>query len=261
MNGPSEQTLEQFGTCFEVPRNLEPFKFNELNLTSENIITDEIYVDKGKSYQPVLRLYNTKQSTATAEGNYLVSVGVIEPADDNDGYVRLGNMHYSILPKDDIAVVYFVKDSNQESGKKPNVRIRLKLFKYHSTSNQVSKLADTVHDIDHYFLAGLQRYHTFRSSCDQDISFKWHRNRIFCMTFVGPSKTALQVYCFYKNRSIPIGGTNCNRPGLYIMTKKGFLNFYDQPDFVGVIGTGWTSQIDFNREVIAYKFFEWTLSF
>ena len=79
MNGPSEQTLEQFGTCFVVPRNLEQFKFNELNLTSENIIADQIYVDKGNSYQPVLRLYNTKQSTATAEGNYLVSVAVLEP--------------------------------------------------------------------------------------------------------------------------------------------------------------------------------------
>ena len=211
INGPSEQTLNQIAKCFEIQRNLETIVDIGVTLMNKHMVADLNRDPNQGRFKLKLSLYRFNTQPTSGEAALSVTVKVIEPALDTDGYEIESEMNCHILPKDLVAVGYFGYTSPIEGMPRSSKTLRLKMFKYHHSSNEVSKRTDEVHEIDREFLAQLPElpiYSPLISWDEPRVTFGMHRNRIFCMTSLRSCKPVLQVYCFYRNKIVAAKGKN-----------------------------------------------------
>lgn len=264
INGPPQQTLSRWKACFQRKLDVKALHVHGVKLMSENTVADLKSIQTVEILTLKLSLYRFKLKQATEEGKCALLVTVMEPVDDTYRHEGLSNLACHILPNDYVAVGYFVKPSSLSSTECLNgssLSVKLRLFRNHSALSEATMLADSTHEIDKLFAAKLPVVIGFRYCGDTSINFGYHKNKIFGMVHVRNPKPFVQVYCFHRREFLAIGGSNCGKSGLYVMKSNARMDFYRCSGFKGLRCHGWTSEIDFKREVSTYKFFEWTLSF
>src|SRR3990167_2450124 len=116
-----------------------------------------------------------------------------------------------ILPNDTLAIGYYCKQEAVAQEHPKGRIIRLMLLQYERISNQLRQISDETYPIDDLYLSQLPQFSD--SFHEQSLSFVEHKKKVFCVASLHMEKQVKQIFCLHRHRFVPIGGTNCNRPG------------------------------------------------
>lgn len=262
MNGPPIQSLKSVSTPFILDHGRAPGEQEKLTTVLLGGPCVAILLGTQTSHKSMMRLRMTDVksiSKQVAEGRR-APMSELE-VDLPEGFqwgLMLEKLDCKLLSHGTLLVGYFYVMRSRTLTTRPKSQLRLLMFKYFAESGQIRKVADGIHQIHHNPLALAPkmdlREHT-------GFCFGSCKGRIFCIVPVDYSKSAIQVYCVYKNSFLPIGGTNCKTPGLYIFSYNHKVTFTHDDSLGGLYGTGTITTIDPKQRTVTHKFFEMRFCF
>ena len=257
MNGPDVQNLDQVITSsfqFGPESEEQELQASKYILSKKSLTTlDKLREESKMTFR--LRWFELKPilggtNSETIRGSEPVVV------DAGDSFL----FDCKIFANDILALGFFcTRHTNSGSGLLKKT-LRLLLFHYKRASNQLQQVSDEEHPIDETYLSHIPLV------SDEDqvqlVSFVEHKKRVFCMAYPHMSKPVIQIFCLHRHRFVAIGGTNCNRRGLYVMDRHTENRyFYRNEKFCIPFGYGQKTTTDLKREIVTHRHFEWKLSF
>ena|SRR3990167_10926164 len=266
LNGPPEQTISQVSTHFKLYTDILDAEDQGntqtiVSLGETNVIKLR-HSEKNMGKVSNLQVYDFLGMADNIEQSAVKIMDFDVSADDKMFPHSATRISFERLPRNLIAVgYYFQSASADQTATQPKSGIRMMLFHYRQSSSEVVKIADNHFGIEVERFAQLPSYSSSGDNGCKRIIFGFYKQRVFCLAGVHLSKIATQIYCFYLNRFIPIGGTNCRTPGLYVLTRNHEMGFMNDTCYGGLYGLGCITKIDRKQRAIHYKFFEMRICF
>ena len=252
MNGPDEQTLRDVtkgSFPFQSESALQEYDRRCILSKTALVLLVATLSDPRMTFK--LNWYDFK--SVSSQSCQPSDAGVI----DAEG---CSSFECKILPNCKVVLGFFCEQVTLTESVPTRTTLRLILFQYQQTWNQLKQVSDETHPIDEMFISQLP---TVSDPLPvKSLSFVEHKKKVFCVVNPHMSKQVKQIFCLHRERFVPIGGTNCRRPGLYVIGRN-TVNYhqYKYEKLGRPFGFGLSEHLDLKQGAIRTKYFELVPSF